>query len=136
MLGLVGVVVVGSALVDVTPSTRGLLATAASVAVIAGLYAAPSGPAARLLALPVPRFLGQISYGTYLWHWPVILVVAQLFDVGSFVLRRSRLPSPPAWPPCPTRSSSDPSARRPRWTGSAGRWWAPGWESACSQRSS
>ena len=76
VLGLVGVVVVGSALVDVTPSTRGLLATAASVAVIAGLYAAPSGPAARLLALPVPRFLGQISYGTYLWHWPVILVVA------------------------------------------------------------
>ena len=69
-----------------TPSTRGLLATAASVAVIAGLYAAPSGPAARLLALPVPRFLGQISYGTYLWHWPVILVVGQLFDVGSLVL--------------------------------------------------
>ena len=79
-------VVVGSALVDVTPSTRGLLATAASVAVIAGLYAAPSGPAARLLALPVPRFLGQISYGTYLWHWPVILVVGQLFDVGALVL--------------------------------------------------
>ena len=86
VLGLASVVVVGSALVDVTPSTRGLLATAASVAVIAGLYAAPSGPAARLLALPVPRFLGQISYGTYLWHWPVILVVAQLFDVGSLVL--------------------------------------------------
>ena len=79
-------VVVGSALVDVTPSTRGLLATVASVAVIAGLYAAPSGPAARLLALPVPRFLGQISYGTYLWHWPVILVVGQLFDVGALVL--------------------------------------------------
>ena len=86
ILGLVGVVVVGSALVDVTPSTRGLLATAASVAVIAGLYAAPSGLAARLLALPVPRFLGQISYGTYLWHWPVILVVGQLFDVGALVL--------------------------------------------------
>ena len=86
VLGLVGVVVVGSALVDVTPSTRGLLATVASVAVIAGLYAAPSGPAARLLALPVPRFLGQISYGTYLWHWPVILVVGQLFDVGALVL--------------------------------------------------
>ena len=56
------------------------------MAVIAGLYAAPSGPAARLLALPVPRFLGQISYGTYLWHWPVILVVGQLFDVGALVL--------------------------------------------------
>ena len=39
-----------------------------------------------MLALPVPRYLGQVSYGTYLWHWPIILVVRQLFDVGPLVL--------------------------------------------------
>ena len=77
---------VGSGAVDVTPSTRGLLATAVSVAAIAGLYAAPSGPAARLLALPLPRYLGQISYGTYLWHWPVILVTRDVFDVRPIVI--------------------------------------------------
>jgi peptidoglycan/LPS O-acetylase OafA/YrhL len=86
VLGLAGTVAVGSAAVDVTPSTRGLLATVASLAAIGGLYAAPSGPAARLLALGLPRYLGQVSYGTYLWHWPVILVVRQVFDVDPLVL--------------------------------------------------
>jgi peptidoglycan/LPS O-acetylase OafA/YrhL len=86
VLGLAGIVLVGSTLVDVTPSTRGLLATGASLAAIGGLYAAPAGPAARLLAPALPRYLGQISYGTYLWHWPVILVVRQVFDVDPLVL--------------------------------------------------
>jgi peptidoglycan/LPS O-acetylase OafA/YrhL len=85
-VGVAGVVVVGSGLVHVTPSPRGLLAAAVSVLAIGGLYAAPSGPAARLLALPVPRYLGQISYGTYLWHWPVILVTRQVFDVGPVLV--------------------------------------------------
>jgi hypothetical protein len=86
VLGVAGVVAVGSSLVDVTASARGLLVTVASLAAIAGLYAAPAGPAARVLALPVPRYLGQVSYGTYLWHWPVILVARQVFDVGPLVL--------------------------------------------------
>ncbi|MDB2651682.1 acyltransferase [Amylibacter sp.] len=27
----------------------------------------------RVLASRVPRYLGRISYGTYLWHWPIIV---------------------------------------------------------------
>ena len=34
----------------------------------------------------MPRYLGQVSYGTYLWHWPIILVVRQLFEVEPLVL--------------------------------------------------
>jgi peptidoglycan/LPS O-acetylase OafA/YrhL len=86
VIGVAGSGVTGSGLLDLTPSARGIVAAGCSVAAIAGLYAAPEGPAARLLALPLPRYLGQISYGTYLWHWPVILVARQVFDTSPVVV--------------------------------------------------
>jgi hypothetical protein len=36
----------------------------------------------RLLAHRVPSYLGRISYGTYLWHWPVIVALGAAFDLG------------------------------------------------------
>lgn len=86
VLGLTGIAVLGSGLVEATPSSRGLLATVASVLTIGGLYLAPRSLPSRALALRVPRYLGQISYGTYLWHWPVILMMGALLDLRPLAL--------------------------------------------------
>jgi peptidoglycan/LPS O-acetylase OafA/YrhL len=52
----------------------GFLVVAVIVAVlIAALIRAPRGPISWLLGLPPLAHIGRISYGLYLWHWPVIL---------------------------------------------------------------
>lgn len=81
LAGLVGLLLLGSGLVDVSPSVRGLGATLTAVLLIGGLFLAEDRPLTRVLSSPVPVFLGRISYGTYLWHWPVIIALTTL--IGS-----------------------------------------------------
>ena len=49
-----------------------LLAVAAAV-LIASVTLVPTTPWARLLSLRPIRYLGSISYGLYLWHWPIFV---------------------------------------------------------------
>jgi peptidoglycan/LPS O-acetylase OafA/YrhL len=51
------------------------LIAVAAAAVLAHLVVAPSGVMARTLALRPVRGIGRISYGLYLWHLPVFLVL-------------------------------------------------------------
>jgi peptidoglycan/LPS O-acetylase OafA/YrhL len=52
----------------------GMAATAlAVVVVIAHVALVPTGWSARVLSLPPLPQLGRISYGVYLWHWPVFI---------------------------------------------------------------
>lgn len=57
------------------PSFTALLPVLGTAAVIAAgaprLAAAPT----RLLSLRPVQFVGDVSYGTYLWHWPIIVLV-------------------------------------------------------------
>ena len=43
--------------------------------VIAAAVHSTAGPLGRVLSLPPLRALGLISYGVYLWHWPIYLVL-------------------------------------------------------------
>jgi peptidoglycan/LPS O-acetylase OafA/YrhL len=82
VVGMVGLVVVASGLVDLSPSWRGIGATVASILILGGLAQAEQSPLSRLLSLKPIAYLGRISYGTYLWHWPVIVALRTVLDTG------------------------------------------------------
>ncbi len=70
----------------------GFLLLAAGVAVIITAAVQPEpGIVGRVLSLPPLRGLGLISYGAYLWHWPLYLVLTpdrmHLDGYGLFAVR-------------------------------------------------
>ncbi|WP_153038934.1 acyltransferase family protein, partial [Rathayibacter tanaceti] len=76
-LGLIGVVSCGLLLQVSTafPGAAALWPTLSAVLVlVAGTGPAPRYGVARLLALRPLVWLGGISYGLYLWHWPLLVL--------------------------------------------------------------
>jgi len=75
------------------PLFRGgyLLVDALTAVALAGMVLLPGSVPARALSLRPVRYLGRISYGTYLWYWPVFLVLDHartgLVGVPLLVLR-------------------------------------------------
>jgi peptidoglycan/LPS O-acetylase OafA/YrhL len=55
--------------------------------VIAGGSAAPKYGAELLLGLKPIRFLGRMSYGWYLWHWPALILMPRIFGYERYDLR-------------------------------------------------
>jgi peptidoglycan/LPS O-acetylase OafA/YrhL len=84
--GLALLLVLASGLVGLTPAWRGIGATVAALALISGVMSDERGLVARVLATRVPTYLGRISYGTYLWHWPVILALLLVFRMHPIVI--------------------------------------------------
>ncbi|WP_134774604.1 acyltransferase family protein [Ornithinimicrobium flavum] len=79
----VGLLLVGLTVVVVDgrtpwPGSAALLPTLGTAAVLAAGIAWADSPPARLLGLPPLRFLGGLSYGLYLWHWPALSLLAQV----------------------------------------------------------
>ncbi len=52
-----------------------LLAALFAAAMVAGAVHLPGGAVTRLLSVGPLKALGKISYGVYLWYWPVLLVM-------------------------------------------------------------
>lgn len=60
------------------PGTAALLPVLSTALVIGAGCAEGGGGVGRVLALPVLRAIGRISYSWYLWHWPVLLMMPHL----------------------------------------------------------
>jgi hypothetical protein len=77
-LAVVAILVLSTSFIDVSPITRGIAAAIATVLVLVAIETAQGGPVNRVLSNDAVTYLGRISYGTYLWHWPVILVATRV----------------------------------------------------------
>ncbi len=83
---LATLLVLASWVIRVTPVQRGVAVCVVAGVLIVGLERGSTGLLSRALSRPTLAYLGTVSYGTYLWHWPVIIVVEELTDVGPLAV--------------------------------------------------
>ncbi|NTW40577.1 MAG: acyltransferase [Cellulomonadaceae bacterium] len=78
--GVAAIVVAAATFSDRTafPGVAAALPVAGTVAVIAAGAPGQSTLSGRLLRLRSVRWLGDVSYGVYLWHWPLIVLAPVL----------------------------------------------------------
>ncbi len=84
LLGLF--VLAASSLFDASASVRGLVAGALSLGLVWALTMGWSPSMTGFFSRPTITYLGRISYGTYLWHWPLVLAFQAVLDTSGWVL--------------------------------------------------
>jgi hypothetical protein len=86
--GLVAIVVAGVVFNAQTAYPGSLVAVPVGGAafIIAGGAAAPRWGAEALLGLLPFRWLGDLSYSLYLWHWPILIIAAEYSGKSTLTL--------------------------------------------------
>ena len=70
----------------------GFLVLSALVCVLIAAASHPGAPFGRILGTQPMRYIGQRSYGLYLWHWPIFVITRPVLDIplegaANFALR-------------------------------------------------
>ena len=81
-VAIVLLIVLSTDAVGMAVSARGIVATSVAIGLVAAVEMAPTSPTAWLLGRPTMTYLGKISYGTYLWHWPIIVLARAVVDLS------------------------------------------------------
>ena len=71
---LTALVIVASSLVDLGPISRGIVVAFLTCVLIVAVENARGGVVLGALSAPPIAYLGRLSYGTYLWHWPIVVI--------------------------------------------------------------
>jgi hypothetical protein len=83
-IAALGVVIfLATSAIDADAIVRGIAITLTTVILLTALEAAHGGLTQRLLSHNTIVYLGKISYGTYLWHWLVIIVITRTFHLST-----------------------------------------------------
>lgn len=84
-----GILLFTGILLDVQGTFPGFIAlipiSAAVLILISGQTPSKYGVEKLLSAAPL-RFLGSLSYGIYLWHWPILIFYYEIFDVETVLV--------------------------------------------------
>ncbi|MDJ0347962.1 acyltransferase family protein [Cryobacterium sp. PH29-G1] len=88
VLAWLGLVLIVASLVLISrdsmfPAPWGLLPVAGAALVIAAGIGQPAQRLLFPLTNPVSRYIGKISYSLYLWHFPVVILLATIFATDS-----------------------------------------------------
>jgi peptidoglycan/LPS O-acetylase OafA/YrhL len=79
----IGLLFIASSALDLDAIERGIAATLTTGMLLVALEAADGGLVTRALSHDVPVYLGKVSYGTYLWHWLIIIVIVRFFHLST-----------------------------------------------------
>jgi peptidoglycan/LPS O-acetylase OafA/YrhL len=87
ILALLGFVLLATSFTaQFSASPTGIIATVFGVLMIFSIENQRNGALSRLFSFRSLVYLGNISYATYLWHWPIIVVLRQLFLINPIVI--------------------------------------------------
>ncbi len=80
---VVAIVVAGTSIGGDDPIVRGIVATVLTAVALVALEGEQGGWTTRVLSSPPLVYLGRVSYGTYLWHWPVVIVATEALGLTA-----------------------------------------------------